>query len=157
MLHCFHLQYFTEYSNKTMTTTTLTRSITNTLVSAWSLRTLSAPLCDWPLSYEVVTLDLLNFRKLGSVTFSICEGSLVAFVWTPLVGRTGSLWAVMAAGSVVGGEVVCCIASDWLTGQIPTKLLHNAPQCCSHCPRSRRPTHVLTLSPHFSRKFISST
>lgn len=50
-----------------------------------------------------------------------------------------------------------CSVSDWIRGQPPPKLLHSVPQCCSHCPRSRQPTHSLTPSPHFNRKFISST
>lgn len=57
-------------------------------------------------------------------------------------------------GAVV---VVCCKVPDWLREQVP-KLLHSAPpQCCSHCPRSRWPTHSLASSPQSNRKFISST
>lgn len=64
----------------------------------------------------------------------------------------------MTGRDVTGSEaVVCCSASSRPREQAVLKLPHSAPQCCSHCPRSRRPTHNLTSSPQPSRKFISST
>lgn len=45
MLHCSHQQYYTEYSDKT-TTTTFTHS-NIIVISAWSLCTRSAPFCLW--------------------------------------------------------------------------------------------------------------
>ncbi len=50
MLHCFHQQYSTEYSDKT-TTTTFTQS-NIIVISAWSLCTLSAPFCLWSSNIE---------------------------------------------------------------------------------------------------------
>lgn len=82
---------------------------------------------------------------------------LLSTSWVSAIGCCRGLRALRGQGAINGGAVVFCGVSDWLRGQLPPKLLHSVPQCCSHCPRNRRPTHSLTSSPHFNRKFISST
>ncbi len=122
-----------------------------------SLCTLSAPLISCLSVHEDVTLDFSDMSTPGSVTLSILLSALL-FPGSPApVGCSKGPWAVNGQAVVGAGTAVCCGASDWLREQMLPKLLQSAPQCCSHCPRSRRPTHILTSSPHFSRKFISST
>lgn len=103
-----------------------------------------------------VTLDFSDTTESGSVVLSI---------WLSLGPSSGLASvcccrgppAAIGHGALVGGEVLWLRVSDWQRGQFPARLLQSDPQYCSHCSRKRRPTHVLTSSPHFSRKFVSST
>lgn len=100
-------------------------------------------LCMILLLYDMETFTFSDPWNPGSVPLSIVCGC--------------GPGAVRGQGANDGTMVVFCSVSGWLRGQPPPKLLHSIPQCCSHCPRSRQPTHSLTSSPHFNRKFISST
>lgn len=100
-------------------------------------------LCMILLPYDMETFTFSDPWNPGSVPLSIVCGC--------------GPGAVRGQGANDGTMVVFCSVSGWLRGQPPPKLLHSIPQCCSHCLRSRQPTHSLTSSPHFNRKFISST
>lgn len=107
--------------------------------------------------YGGVTLDFSDTTEPDSVVLSIWLSLLLSSGLASLVGCCRGPPAVMGHGALVDGEVLWWRVSDWQRGQFPAKLLQSDPQYCSHCPRKRRPTHVLTSSPHFSRKFVSST
>lgn len=157
MLHRFNQQLYTGYSRKTTTTTTSTHSTASIIVISAPSLYLCVPclhLCVTRLwLYDAVTLFFSDTERPDSVALSIRLGALLPPASAALVGCC----TVIGQGTVGVGVVVCCGVSDWLREQLLLKLLHSAPQCCSHCPRNRRPTHDLTSSPHFSRKFTSST
>lgn len=113
--------------------------------------------------YPVCTLCNSWYKKVQDakrsdwVTLSVDQSGVTSSSSTSLVGCCRESAGVAGPGMEGAGLVGSPGASDGLRGQMLVKVLQSAPQCCSHCPRSRCPTQDLILSPHFSRKFISST
>lgn len=108
------------------------------------------------LVYDMETFTFSDTWNAGSVPLSVARVRPWSS-WAAAIGCCRGPGALGGRGANDGTRVVFCKVSDWLRWQPSPKLLHSFPQCCSHWPRSRPPTHRLTSSPHFTRKFISST
>lgn len=120
------------------------------IVFVHPVRTFVTPL------YESETKGCSETEKPTSAVLSVnLTGLLVSSSASPVGCSRG--FAAVTGPATAGGGVVSSGSSDWLRGQMLAKLPQSAPQCCLHCPRSCRPTHALISSPHFNRKFISST